>query len=195
MGRFGQIVARLLVAQRIPFVALEHNLDTVEGLRRLGNELYYGDPTRPDLLRAAGGERIEVFVMTMDDPDTNTKAVRLVRRMYPDAKVFARARDRRHAWRLMDLGATVFRELFGSSLTMVEEVLAALGMPPEQPADHAARFREHDNKHLRAAHLGYDDEAALSDHCPHDRAQRYTPDHAHSDRPTEGGADETAPQQ
>src|SRR3546814_12551544 len=62
MGRFGQIVARLLVAQRIPFVALEHNLDTVEGLRRLGNELYYGDPTRPDLLRAAGGERIEVFV-------------------------------------------------------------------------------------------------------------------------------------
>src|SRR3546814_7402975 len=141
MGRFGQIVARLLVAQRIPFVALEHNLDTVEGLRRLGNELYYGDPTRPDLLRAAGGERIEVFVMTMDDTDTNTKAVRLVRRMYPDAKVFARARDRRHAWRLMDLGATVFRELFGSSLTMGEEVLAALGMPPEQAADHAARFR------------------------------------------------------
>src|SRR3546814_5794954 len=104
--------------------------------------LYYGDPTRPDLLRAAGGERIEVFVMTMDDPDTNTKAVRLVRRMYPDAKVFARARDRRHAWRLMDLGATVFRELFGSSLTMGEEVLVALGMPPEQAADHAARYRK-----------------------------------------------------
>src|SRR3546814_13183329 len=80
--------------------------------------------------------------MTMDDPDTNTKAVRLVRRMYPDAKVFARARDRRHAWRLMDLGATVFRELFGSSLTLGEEVLVALGMPPEQAADHAARFRD-----------------------------------------------------
>src|SRR3546814_5579004 len=83
--------------------------------------------------------------MTMDDPDTNTKAVRLVRRMYPDAKVFARARDRRHAWRLMDLGATVFRELFGSSLTMGEEVLVALGMPPEQAADHAARFRSEEH--------------------------------------------------
>src|SRR3546814_5226228 len=65
MGRFGQIVARLLVAQRIPFVALEHNLDTVEGLRRLGNELYYGDPPRPDPLRAAGGERTAVFVVPM----------------------------------------------------------------------------------------------------------------------------------
>src|SRR3546814_17211824 len=60
-----------------------------------------------------------------------------------------------------DLGATVFRELFGSSLTMGEEVLAALGMPPEQAADHAARFREHDNKLLRAQHLVYDDDVAL----------------------------------
>src|SRR3546814_17800083 len=91
----------------------------------------------------------------MDDPDTNTKAVRLVRRMYPDAKVFARARDRRHAWRLMDLGATVFRALFGSSLTMGEEVLAALGMPPDPAADHAARFREPDNQLLPAHHLVY----------------------------------------
>jgi glutathione-regulated potassium-efflux system protein KefB len=161
MGRFGQIVARLLVAQRIPFVALESNLDTVEGLRRLGNELYYGDPTRPDLLRAAGGERIKVFVMAMDDPDTNTRAVRLVRRMYPDAKVFARASDRQHAWRLMDMGASVFRELFGSSLKMGEEVLVALGMSPEKAAEHAERFREHDNRLLSAQHLVYDDDVAL----------------------------------
>src|SRR3546814_10723662 len=61
----------------------------------------------------------------------------------------------------MDRGATVFRGLFGSSLTMGEEVLAALGMPPEQAADHAARFREHDNKLLRAQHLVYDDDVAL----------------------------------
>src|SRR3546814_16260089 len=96
----------------------------------------------------------------MDDPDTNTKAVRLVRRMYPDAKVFARARDRRHAWRLMDLGATVFRELFGSRLTMGEEVLAALGMPQEQADDQQARFRKHDNQMMRAQPLGDDDKVA-----------------------------------
>src|SRR3546814_11721086 len=91
--------------------------------------------------------------------------------MYPDAKVFARARDRQHAWRLMDLGATVFRELFGSSLTMGEEVLAALGMPPEQAADHAARFREHDNKLLRAQHLVYDDDVALRTTSPDTREE------------------------
>lgn len=51
MGRFGQVVARLLTARHVPFVALEHNPDTVEDLRRFGSQLYYGDPTRPELLR------------------------------------------------------------------------------------------------------------------------------------------------
>lgn len=161
MGRFGQIVARLLVAQRIPFVALESDLDTIENMRRFGNELYYGDPTRPDMLRAAGGERIRVYVMAMDDPETNTKAVRLVRRMYPGAKVFARAHDRRHAWRLMDLGAVVFREMFGSSLELGERVLVELGMAPETAAEHARRFRDHDENLLREQHLVYDDDEAL----------------------------------
>ena len=55
MGRFGQVIARLLTAQKVPFVALEANPDTVADLRRFGNQLYYGDPTRPEMLRAAGG--------------------------------------------------------------------------------------------------------------------------------------------
>jgi glutathione-regulated potassium-efflux system protein KefB len=188
MGRFGQIVARLLAAQRIPFVALENNLDTIDTLRRFGNEVYYGDPTRPDLLRAAGGDRIKVFVVAMDNPDSNTKAVRLIRRMYPNAKVFARARDRQHAWRLMDLGATVFREMFGSSLKMGEEVLVALGMAPEVAADHAERFREHDNKLLRAQHLVYDDDEALMQTSRESRVQLmqlFTADTTGSDEPGE----------
>ncbi len=189
MGRFGQIVARMLLAQRIVFVALESNLDTVDDLRRFGNELYYGDPTRPDLLRAAGGDRIKVFVMAMDDPDTNTKAVRLIRRMYPNAKVFARARDRQHAWRLMDLGAVVFRELFGSSVQMGEQVLAALGISEEMAGNHARRFREHDEELLRAQHLVYDDDAALMQTSRESRAdlmQLFEADSGDA-KPGEGG--------
>ncbi|MGV8960247.1 MAG: monovalent cation:proton antiporter-2 (CPA2) family protein [Stenotrophomonas sp.] len=161
MGRFGQVVARLLTAQRIPFVALEHNPETVKDLRRFGNKLYYGDPTRPDLLRAAGAEQIRVFVMTMDDPHTNMRAVRLIRRLYPQAQVLARARNRQHAWRLMDLSAEPFREVFGSSLEMGERVLTALGVAEAVARDHVLRFREHDEQLLRAQHLVYDDEAAV----------------------------------
>jgi voltage-gated potassium channel Kch len=161
MGRFGQIVARLLTAQRIPYVALEHSPEQVEDMRRFGSRIFYGDPTRPELLRAAGAHHVKAFVIAVDDTETNIKATRLIRRMYPKAMVFARARNRQHAWRLMDLGAEAFRETFGSSLHMGEKVLEALGLPPEMAADHAARFREHDEKLLRAQHLVYDDDAAV----------------------------------
>jgi len=161
MGRFGQIVARLLTAKRIPFVALEHNPETVEDLRRFGAQLYYGDPTRPDLLRAAGADRIKVFVMAMDDPDTNIKAARLVRRMYPQALVLARARNRQHAWKLMDLGAEPFREVLGSSLELSERMLIALGLSGEIAKRSIKRFRQHDEELLRNQYLVYDDEAAV----------------------------------
>jgi len=161
MGRFGQIVARLLTAKRIAFVALEHNPETVEDLRRFGAQLYYGDPTRPDLLRAAGADRIKVFVMAMDDPDTNIKAARLVRRMYPQALVLARARNRQHAWKLMDLGAEPFREVLGSSLELSERMLVALGLSGDIAKRSIKRFRQHDEELLRNQYLVYDDEAAV----------------------------------
>lgn len=161
MGRFGQIVARMLTAQKIPFVALEHSPETVDTLRRFGNLIYYGDPTRPDLLRAAGGAHIKVFVVSMDDVETSIKATRLIRRLYPQAKVLTRARNRQHAWRLMDMGAEPFREVFSSSLEMGEKVLMELGLSAKMAADHTRRFREHDEKLLRAQYLVYDDDAAV----------------------------------
>ena len=161
MGRFGQVVARLLTAQKVPFVALEVNPDTVADLRRFGNQLYYGDPTRPEMLRAAGGAEIAVFVVTMDDPETNLRATRMIRRLYPDARVLARARNRQHAWRLMDMGAEPFREVFGTSLELSEQVLKLLGVSEETARRHVQRFREHDEKLLRDQYLVYDDEAAV----------------------------------
>ncbi|MEG0183521.1 MAG: cation:proton antiporter, partial [Stenotrophomonas sp.] len=161
MGRFGQVVARLLTAQKIPFVALESNPDTVSDLRRFGNQLYYGDPTRPEMLRAAGGEHIRVYVVTLDDPDNNMRATRLIRRMYPDAVVLVRARNRQHAWRLMDMSAEPFREVFGTSLELSERMLIALGIPADTARSHVQRFREHDEKLLRDQYLVYDDEAAV----------------------------------
>jgi len=160
-GRFGQVVARLLLAQRIPFVAIEHSPEQVDFVRRFGNEIYYGDPSRPDLLRAAGARGVRVFVVAVEDVEANLKAVRIIRHEYPRAKVLARARNRRHAWELMDIGVEVVRETFFSSLHAGERVLVALGTPETIAADRAQRFREHDEALLRAQHLVYDDEAAL----------------------------------
>ena len=67
-GRFGQIVGRVLRMSGIPFTALERDAGQVEVVRRFGNKVYFGDPTRPDVLRAAGAEKAKLLVVAMDDP-------------------------------------------------------------------------------------------------------------------------------
>jgi glutathione-regulated potassium-efflux system protein KefB len=152
-GRVGQIVAR--------FTAIESSIEQVEMSRRFGNQIYYGDPSRGDLLRSAHAEKAEIFIVATDDPDTNIRTARLVRRMYPHLKVFARARNRQHAFRLMDLGAQVVRETFHSSLVMSRRVLEQLGLDPALAAQRVDRFREFDEKLLAEQHLFYDDDSAI----------------------------------
>ena len=161
-GRMGQIVARVLRAQHVPFTALEASVEQVDFSRRFGSNIYFGDPSRPELLRAAGVEKAEVFVLATDDPEANLRTARLVRRMFPHLKIVARARNRQHAFRLMDLTIDdVVRETLHSSLEMSRLVLADLGLEPAAAAERVEKFREHDAALLQAQYLVYDDEAAL----------------------------------
>ncbi|GAB6196155.1 monovalent cation:proton antiporter-2 (CPA2) family protein [Lysobacter xanthus] len=160
-GRFGQVVARLLAAQRQPFIAIEPSADQVDFVRRFGNPVYYGDPSRSDLLRSAGAESATVFVIALEDPEASVRTTRAVRRLYPEAIVYASARDRRHAWELMDLGAHAIREAFHSSLHTGERVLVDLGFDPATVHAQIKGFREHDERLLRAQYDVRDDEAAL----------------------------------
>jgi glutathione-regulated potassium-efflux system protein KefB len=160
-GRMGQIVGRMLRAQKIPFIALEHSAEQVALSRRFGTTVYFGDPSKPELLRAAHAERAEVFVLTTDDPETTVRTARLLRRVYPHLRVLARARNRQHAFKLMDLGVEIIRETFHSSLVMGQRAMEALGVPHDVAFERRERFREHDEAMLREQHLVYDDEAAL----------------------------------
>lgn len=162
-GRVGQIVARVLRAQHIPFVALEHSVDQVDFSRRFGGtSIYYGDPARADLLRAAQADKAEVFVLATDDPEANIRTARIVRRMYPHLKIIARARNRQHAFRLMDMNVdSVVRETFHSSLQMTRDVLQLLGLPETPARQRVERFRQKDEELLRSQHLVYDDETKL----------------------------------
>ncbi len=161
-GRMGQIVARILRAQNVSFTALESSVEQVDFSRRFGTSIYFGDPSRPELLRAAGVDKAEVFVLATDDPETNIRTARIVRRMYPHLKIVARARNRQHAFRLMDMNIEhVVRETLYSSLEMSRLVLEDLGLDPAVAQDRVDKFEKHDAKVLQQQYLVYDDEAAL----------------------------------
>ncbi|HWU75027.1 MAG TPA: monovalent cation:proton antiporter-2 (CPA2) family protein [Rhodanobacter sp.] len=162
-GRVGQIIARVLRAQGIPFVALEHSVEQVDFSRRFTNgNLFFGDPGRPELLRAAQADKAEVFVLATDDPEANLRTARLVKRQFPHLKVIARARNRQHVFRLMDMGVEApVRETFYSSLKMTRMTLEALGLSSALAIDRVERFRRYDDELLHKQALVYDDEAQL----------------------------------
>lgn len=161
-GRVGQIVSRVLRMTHHRFVALEKNHDHVDFVRKFGSKLYYGDATRLELLRAAGAGEAKALVVAIDDIEASVTLVETVRRHFPNLAIVARARNRVHAYRLLDLGVTsVFRETFGSSLEMAEATLGALGMTQDRAREAIRVFRDHDERTVRAVFALHRDEKAL----------------------------------
>ncbi|HXQ31562.1 MAG TPA: monovalent cation:proton antiporter-2 (CPA2) family protein [Steroidobacteraceae bacterium] len=161
-GRFGQIVGRVLRARGIRFTALEVSQAQVDFVRRFGNKLYYGDASRLELLHAAGAGQAEVLVIAIDDVEASVRTAAMVRRHFPALKVLARARNRQHAFRLMDLGvASVIRETYASSLEVAHETLVALGVPPAEARRSVKLFREHDEHTLAAQQAIEEDQEKL----------------------------------
>ena len=161
-GRFGQIVGRMLRARRIPFTALEINQTQVDFLRRFGNQIFYGDATRLELLRAAHADDAEIFILAIDDVEASVRSAELVAKHFPHLKIFARARNRQHGYRLMDLGVRYqIRETFVSSIEMSAQVLETLGLSKHEAIDTARRFRAHDEATMLRQYAIKDDEKKL----------------------------------
>ena len=134
----------------------------VDVVRRFGNKVYFGDPTRADLLRAAGAEQAKLLIVALDHAEDALRVVEVAKRNFPQLKIFARARNRRHAHLLMDRGVDgLVRDTFYSSLKMAEDVLEALGVSHEDANRSVELFREHDERNLLESHAIYRDEKQL----------------------------------
>jgi monovalent cation:proton antiporter-2 (CPA2) family protein len=158
-GRFGQIVGRILRARQIAFTALEADQTQVDLLRRFGNQVFYGDASRLELLRASHAENAEIFVLAIDDVEASVRTAELIRTHFPHLKVFARARNRQHAFRLMDAQVRyVIRETLVSSLEMTVQVLESLGMSKSRATDTVHQFRMHDEQTMAKQLAVKDDE-------------------------------------
>ncbi len=161
-GRMGQIVGRVLRMQNIAYTALEQDAAQIEVIRRFGNKVYYGDPGRPDLLRAAGAETARLLVVTLADPDEVLRVVDIARRTFPNLRIVARARNRRHAHLLMDRDIPlVVRETFHSALHMTELALEELGLGRTEARRTVEAFRHTDEQALQETLAIRDNETLL----------------------------------
>jgi glutathione-regulated potassium-efflux system ancillary protein KefC/glutathione-regulated potassium-efflux system protein KefB len=158
-GRFGQIVGRVLRARRIPFTALDSSSANIDFIRRFGSQAYYGDASRLDVLRAAGADKATVFVLAIDDMDASIRTAEIVRQHFPHLRLLVRARNRQHAFKLMETGVhVILRETYASSLEMAEAVLEALGDSAGIARSTVRRFREADEATLERQFSVRDDD-------------------------------------
>jgi CPA2 family monovalent cation:H+ antiporter-2/glutathione-regulated potassium-efflux system protein KefB len=161
-GRFGQITGRILAMQRIRYVALDKSQEQVDVVRRFGVQVFFGDPTREDVMRAAGAETARVLVIALDDMDASLAVAQMVRRRFPDLHICARARNRRHVHLLMGLGIEdIVRETFFSSLRLTEMLLESLDIPAAQAERAINLFRAHDEKILAETYAIANDETQM----------------------------------
>ncbi|RJS93305.1 monovalent cation:proton antiporter-2 (CPA2) family protein [Salinisphaera sp. Q1T1-3] len=162
-GRVGGIVARMLRAKRIGFIALEANPAQVDFVRRFGARVYYGDAARLEMLRAAHAEEAKVLVVAIGEMETSLRLIHMVRTHFPHLHIVARARDRRHAYRLLDEGVTVFqRETFLSSIALAGDTMRALGLSRDEVDKAQKTFRAHDEARLSEHYEVADDEERLA---------------------------------
>ncbi len=161
-GRFGQIVGRVLSVKRIRFTALDSSPAQVDFVRRFGNRIYYGDPSRVDLLRAARADKAEVFVLAVDDMAASLRTLETVKNHFPHLRVVARARNRQHAYALLGAGVErVIRETFHGSLEAARMTLEDLGMPSSDAGEVIWQFAEYDEARVRQMAPMRDDMDAL----------------------------------
>lgn len=161
-GRFGQIIGRFLTGEKIKITVLEKNPDQIELLRKFGYAGYFGDANRLDLLKSAGAATAKLFIVTVGNPEANLEIAKLVKEQFPHLIIYARARNRRHAYELHKLGVRYFRrELFDSSLTMTKVILKELGYKDDEIEQKAAAFQKHDEKTLINSFAFFEEESDL----------------------------------
>lgn len=161
-GRYGQIVARLMLAQGVPCTLLDHDADMIEAAHSFGYRVFYGDATRLDLLRTAGAGKARILVVAVDDVAQSLKIVDVAREHFPNLHIVARARDMTHWNQLRDRQVTrVQRELFESSLHSGRCVLELLGHSDSAAQAIVTRFRDHNLALIEQMYPHHQDRAKL----------------------------------
>jgi monovalent cation:proton antiporter-2 (CPA2) family protein len=162
VGRFGAVVSRLLNSQEIKTTVLDFDADQIELIRKIGFKVFYGDATRLELLESAGAARAKLMIIAIEDIDRSVQLAQMVQRHFPKLEILVRAKDREHAYRLINLGIKfIFRETLDSSLELSVTALRLLGFGGYEARRAARTFRAYDEKTVRElaafAHLDQKD--------------------------------------
>ena len=150
IGRFGQVVNRLVRHSGISTVVLDADMSTIETMRRFGVKGFFGDPARPEMLEAAGLATASILVVAVDSREKSNMIVAFARKSRPDLHIVARAVDRVHVYELYQAGANdIVRETFDSSIRAGRYVLENMGFSDYEAAKLSQAYFQVDRAAMR----------------------------------------------
>jgi voltage-gated potassium channel Kch len=149
-GRFGQTVAQMLMAKRIPVTLIDQKPAQIELAEEFGTKVYYGDGTRIDLLRTAGADTAEAILFCQDGGTLDRETLQPILEAFPHAMVMVRVFDRRQMIALDGLDVPLMqREVFESAVVMGREALRKLGIADREVGRVEQAFRQRDSERLQ----------------------------------------------
>ena len=152
-GRFGQTVSQMLLARGLSLTIIDLDAEMIDVSARMEMKVYYGDGTRIDLLRQAGADEAKLICLCIDGGGPDVEIVRAIREAFPQARLFVRLFDRRHALALADLGlAGMVREVYESAICMGRQVLESLEVEAEEVDRIETDYRDRDLRRLQLQH-------------------------------------------
>ncbi len=167
VGRFGQVINRIATSNGFDSTVLDHDIKTIERLRQFGVKTFFGDPTRPELMHAAGLMEAKILVVAIDDQDAALKLVKHARRDRPDIHIIARSSDRIGVYRLYRAGADdIVREMFDSSVRAGGYVLEQMGMNAFEVEQAKEQFIEQDRSNLKDMAKLWDPDIPIMENKP-----------------------------
>jgi len=149
-GRFGQVIAQILMARGVDITMIDHRIEAIDAAERYGIKIHYGDGSRLDILRAAGAGRAELICICVDETHSTLKIVDFCREQFPMAKLMVRSFDRDQSLVLAERDVDYhIRETFESAVKLGERALAALGMSDSVVAELITDFRRRDTERFQ----------------------------------------------
>ncbi|MDR2268844.1 MAG: cation:proton antiporter [Rickettsiales bacterium] len=143
-GRVGMTIAKMLDARKIPYIAIDMNVDRVLAGKEAGLGVLYGDTTRSDVLAGFGlaPRATRAMIVALDNAAVAKKTVRAAKRIAPRLKIFARARNLQESKILIGEGARVaLPETIESSFLLGQGVLAEMGVGEKEIESILSRMR------------------------------------------------------
>jgi len=128
-GSVGKMVALVLEAEGIHYIALDVNDDIVKEEISNGFPVFRGDVSQIDTLNAVGAERVLTLVLTMNNQVTIKKSLKNISSNFPLLDIIVRLKTLQNAREFYDAGATkIIPENYETGLQLGGTILKSIGI-------------------------------------------------------------------